>query len=136
MLKILDTDPSNKAINLDTALTPEIGNVSFLSPAHNREKFFSRAYFNDLLNKCLQKTPELYQEGTHLTSHSFRKGYINALWKKKKDLKLIQDVIGHATTAATAHYLEQTPDSEQRSQIEKIELYGELDELGKNKSEN
>ena len=80
----------------------------------------SRPYFTDKLNKVLQSIPELKNQGIHLTSHSFRKGYITALWKDTNDIEFVRQLIGHSNIQTTSLYTTTLSDKEIKERLKNV----------------
>ena len=83
----------------------------------------SRSFFTRQMNEVLTQTPELLERGIQLTSHSFRRGYITALWKETKDLEFVRQVIAHKQIGTTSLYVKVLSDEErQRRYLAKRDL--------------
>jgi integrase len=81
-------------------------------------KPISREHFTRQINKFLKEMEEEFH--TRFTSHSFRKGYINTLWKNSLDMGFVRQAIGHVKSQTPQQYLK--PYGEQRvgEQIQSI----------------
>ena len=69
------------------------------------------------MNEVLTQTPELLERGIQLTSHSFRRGYITALWKETKDLEFVRQVIAHKQIGTTSLYVKVLSDEERQRRL-------------------
>ena len=53
----------------------------------------------------------------HITSHSFRIGYISQLWKDTKDIEFVRQTIGKATSG----YVSEMGEEERQDRISRIQ---------------
>ena len=77
----------------------------------------SRSFFTRQMNEVLTQTPQLAERGIHLTSHSFRRGYITSLWKETKDLEFVRQVIAHKQIGTTSLYVKVLSDEERQRRL-------------------
>lgn len=80
----------------------------------------SRSFFTRQMNEVLTQTPQLLERGIQLTSHSFRRGYITALWKETKDLEFVRQVIAHKQIGTTSLYVKVLSDEERQRRLTNI----------------
>lgn len=107
---------------------PNLSNIEsavlefYLFSAHSSkgQRPLSRSFFTRQLNEVLTQTPELAERGIHLTSHSFRRGYITSLWKETKDLEFVRQVIAHKQIGTTSLYVQVLSDEERQQRLTNI----------------
>jgi site-specific recombinase XerD len=100
-------------------MTKESDNDYFFT-ACDRNKPLSREHFQKMINNNLEKLAIEYP-GSYFTSHSFRCGFINALWRKNVDLSIIRQIVGHKRVETTALYLTDLEEVDIRSIVEGID---------------
>lgn len=72
-------------------------------------------------NQLTKVLSHRFLEKPNITSHSFRIDYIYQLWKDNKDIKFIQQLIGHPTIYSTSSYVSQMSDQERKKRILSID---------------
>lgn len=100
--------------NLDPAI---LEFYLFSANSSKGQRPLSRVFFTNQLNNILKGTPELVERGIHLTSHSFRRGYITSLWKETKDLEFVRQVIAHKQIGTTSLYVKVLSDEERQRRL-------------------
>ena len=73
------------------------------------------------VNKVMHAVSKRLPSKPHITSHSFRIGYISQLWKDTKDIEFVKQTIGHSSLNSTSSYVNQMEDQERQNRISSIE---------------
>ena len=72
------------------------------------------------VNRVMHSVTNLITSKPHITSHSFRIGYISQLWKDTKDIEFVRQTIGHSSLNSTSSYVNQMGDEERQNRISSI----------------
>ena len=72
------------------------------------------------INKIMRKVSKDLPSKPHITSHSFRIGYISQLWRDTKDIEFVRQNIGHRTIITTSSYIKEIPETERKKRIDEI----------------
>lgn len=92
-------------------IEPQILNYFLFCNFHsNGKRPLSRCFFTRQMNEILKQTPEL--RSVHLTSHSFRRGYITFLWDLTKDAEFVRQVTSHLSLDVLTGYIAKLSDKE------------------------
>jgi site-specific recombinase XerD len=100
-------------------MTKDEGSEYFFTSCGSH-KPLSREHFQKIINNTLLKLSEQYPGG-YFTSHSFRCGFINTLWRKNVDLHIIRQIVGHKRIETTSLYLTDLEEAEIKSIVERID---------------
>ena len=84
------------------------------------KKPLSRSFFTRQINQILKQTPQLIERGIKLTSHSFRHGYITALWRETNDLEFVRQVMNHQQIGTTSLYVKALSDDERQQRLKNL----------------
>ena len=83
-------------------------------------KMLRRETINLNVNRVMHSVSNILPSKPHLTSHSFRVGYISQLWKDTKDIEFVRQTIGHRSLNATSGYITEMKDKERQDRISNI----------------
>jgi site-specific recombinase XerD len=95
---------------------------SYLFPSdRNLNQMLRRETITMDVNKVMHAVSKRLPSKPHITSHSFRIGYISQLWKDTKDIEFMKQTIGHSSLNLTSSYVNQMGDEERQNRISSIE---------------
>ena len=69
------------------------------------------------INKVMRSVSKQLQSKPKITSHSFRIGYISALWRNTEDIEFVRQTIGHQNLNSTSNYVAPIGDEERQNRI-------------------
>lgn len=84
----------------------------------NHDKVLSREAFTRDVNKIMRAVSKQLPGKPNVTSHSFRIGYINDLWRDSKDIEFVRQTIGPRKLDITSTYIHKLSDQKQQDRIE------------------
>ena len=93
---------------------------SYIFTAENSKKPLSREAFTNLINKFIKDCARKMDQNPHISSHSFRVGFITQLWRDTKDIEFVKQTIGHRKLDTTSAYVRSLSDLERQERIENI----------------
>ena len=83
----------------------------------NHYKTLSRETLTRDVNKIMRIVSQSLPDQPILSSHSFRIGYINKLWRDTQDIEFVKQSIGHRKIDTTSSYIEKLSDQERQERI-------------------
>lgn len=93
---------------------------SYIFTAENSEKPLERESFTNLINHFIKSSARQMDDQPNLTSHSFRIGFINQLWKDTNDIEFVRQSIGHSKIDTTSRYVANLSDEERQKRMLEI----------------
>lgn len=86
----------------------------YLFTPDGKNTILRREHMTRLVNKELQRVSYIFPDQPKLSSHSFRSGYINQLWRDTHDIEFVRQSIGHTKIDSTSSYIKSLSDSERQ----------------------
>jgi len=102
---------------------------SYIFTAENSKKPLSREAFTNLINKFIKDCARKMDQNPHISSHSFRVGFITQLWRDTNDIEFVRQAIGHAKINTTSQYVENLSEKERQDRM--LEISGDKVENGR-----
>jgi len=93
---------------------------SYIFTAENSNKPLSREAFTNLINKFIKDCARKMDQNPHISSHSFRVGFITQLWRDTNDIEFVRQAIGHAKINTTSQYVENLSEKERQDRMLEI----------------